>query len=76
MVTVLILGKIVKFVILEKKRGKLDSVDCTPPDYIMPGAKDRPLLPLHPGVRDMKVKISLEEYIGVDTAFALLAKDV
>lgn len=42
----------------EKRRGKSDSIDCTPPDYIMPGAKDRPLLPLHPGVRDMKVSWS------------------
>lgn len=36
--------------ILEKKKGRSDSVDCTPPDYIMPGAKERPLLPLQPGV--------------------------
>ncbi|KAK7087364.1 clustered mitochondria protein homolog [Littorina saxatilis] len=40
--------------ILEKKRGKPDSIDCTPPDFVMPGAKDRPLLPLHPGLREMK----------------------
>ncbi|XP_055594230.1 clustered mitochondria protein homolog [Uranotaenia lowii] len=36
--------------ILEKKKGRSDSVDCTPPEYIMPAAKDRPLLPLQPGV--------------------------
>ncbi|XP_053685063.1 clustered mitochondria protein homolog [Sabethes cyaneus] len=36
--------------ILEKKKGRSDSVDCTPPEHIMPGAKDRPLLPLQPGV--------------------------
>lgn len=36
--------------ILEKKKGRSDSVDCTPPEYIMPGAKERPLLPLQPGV--------------------------
>ncbi|XP_055626056.1 clustered mitochondria protein homolog isoform X2 [Toxorhynchites rutilus septentrionalis] len=36
--------------ILEKKKGRSDSVDCTPPEFIMPGAKERPLLPLHPGV--------------------------
>ncbi|XP_076435159.1 clustered mitochondria protein homolog [Babylonia areolata] len=40
--------------ILEKKRGKPEAIDCTPPDYIMPGSKDRPLLPLHPGVKDSK----------------------
>ncbi|XP_058837912.1 clustered mitochondria protein homolog [Topomyia yanbarensis] len=36
--------------ILEKKKGRSDSVDCTPPEHIMPGAKERPLLPLQPGV--------------------------
>ncbi|XP_025090334.1 clustered mitochondria protein homolog isoform X2 [Pomacea canaliculata] len=40
--------------ILEKKRGKPDSVDCTPPDFIMPGAKECPLLALHPGIKDLK----------------------
>lgn len=41
-------------ILADKKRGKQDSVDCTPPDFIMPGAKDRPLVPLHPGVRESK----------------------
>ncbi|OWR43803.1 putative eukaryotic translation initiation factor 3 subunit [Danaus plexippus plexippus] len=36
--------------ILEKKKSRPESVDCTPPDYIMPGSVDRPLLPLHPGL--------------------------
>ncbi|XP_060085603.1 clustered mitochondria protein homolog [Ylistrum balloti] len=40
--------------ILDKKRNKPDSVDCTPPDYIMPNAKERPILPLHPGIKDLK----------------------
>ncbi|RUS81427.1 hypothetical protein EGW08_010811 [Elysia chlorotica] len=40
--------------ILDKKRSKPDSVDCTPPDAILPNSKDRPLLPLHPGVKDTK----------------------
>ncbi|KAI8739324.1 clustered mitochondria protein [Biomphalaria glabrata] len=40
--------------ILDKKRSKPDSVDCTPPDAIIPNSKDRPLLPLHPGVKDQK----------------------
>uniref|UniRef100_A0A182FUP9 Clustered mitochondria protein homolog n=1 Tax=Anopheles albimanus TaxID=7167 RepID=A0A182FUP9_ANOAL len=35
--------------ILEKKKLRQDSVDCTPPDFIMPGAQERPLLPLQPG---------------------------
>lgn len=30
--------------------GRPDSVDCTPPEYIMPGTKERPLLPLQPGI--------------------------
>ncbi|XP_028163527.1 clustered mitochondria protein homolog isoform X1 [Ostrinia furnacalis] len=36
--------------ILEKKKSRPESVDCTPPDYIMPGSAERPLLPLHPGL--------------------------
>ncbi|GFO41251.1 clustered mitochondria protein homolog [Plakobranchus ocellatus] len=40
--------------ILDKKRSKPDSVDCTPPDAIIPNSKDRPLLPLHPGIKDIK----------------------
>ncbi|XP_062583916.1 clustered mitochondria protein homolog isoform X1 [Saccostrea cucullata] len=40
--------------ILDKKRSKPDSVDCTPPDYIMPNSKERPLLPLHPGLKELK----------------------
>lgn len=40
----------------EKKRGpRPETLDCTPPDYIMPGSKERPLLPLHPVDKDMKV---------------------
>ncbi|XP_059147572.1 clustered mitochondria protein homolog isoform X2 [Physella acuta] len=40
--------------IMDKKRNKPDSVDCTPPDAIIPSSKDRPLLPLHPGIKDLK----------------------
>ncbi|CAB3261476.1 unnamed protein product [Arctia plantaginis] len=36
--------------ILEKKKSRPESVDCTPPDHIMPGSVERPLLPLHPGL--------------------------
>ena len=42
-------------VLPDKKRNKPDSLDCTPPEYIMPGNKDRPLLPLHPNVKELKV---------------------
>ncbi|KAM6986115.1 clustered mitochondria protein homolog [Aplochiton taeniatus] len=30
------------------------SVDCSPPDYVLPGCKDRPLVPLHPMREDWK----------------------
>merc|ERR1712062_937555 len=40
--------------ILDKKRSKPDSVDCTPPEAIIPNTKERPLLPLHPGIKDLK----------------------
>ncbi|XP_015597388.1 LOW QUALITY PROTEIN: clustered mitochondria protein homolog [Cephus cinctus] len=40
--------------ILEKKKARPDSVDCTPPDYIIPGCKDRPLLPLQPQAKEQK----------------------
>lgn len=36
--------------LLEKKKSRPDSVDCTPPEYIMPGIKEPPLLPLQPGI--------------------------
>ena len=41
-----------------KKKSKSDSIDCTPPDYLLPNSSDRPLLPLHPGSRDSSAKIS------------------
>lgn len=31
-----------------------EKIDCTPPDYILPGTKERILLPLQPGVKSMK----------------------
>lgn len=45
--------------LLEKKKTRPDSVDCTPPEYIMPGAKERPLLPLQPGVNNKNQKTPL-----------------
>ncbi|GJQ77230.1 hypothetical protein Trydic_g14899 [Trypoxylus dichotomus] len=41
--------------ILEKKKMRPESVDCTPPDYIMPEGKDRPLTALQPQHKDQKV---------------------
>ncbi|XP_045465212.1 clustered mitochondria protein homolog [Harmonia axyridis] len=40
--------------ILEKKRTRPESVDCTPPDYILPDNKERPLSPLQPQLKDQK----------------------
>lgn len=40
-----------------KKRGnELEQIDCTPPEHILPGGKDRPLVPLQPQNKDWKVK--------------------
>jgi len=39
----------------DKRRAKPESMDCTPPDYIMPKSKERPLLPLHPNFTELKV---------------------
>ena len=36
----------------KKKAPKSDSIDCTPPDYLLPSSADRPLPPLHPGSKD------------------------
>ncbi|PRD20510.1 UNVERIFIED_CONTAM: Clustered mitochondria protein-like protein [Trichonephila clavipes] len=41
--------------ILEKKKCRPDSVDCTPLDYILPAASNLPLLPLQPLSKDPKV---------------------
>ncbi|XP_030042084.1 clustered mitochondria protein homolog isoform X2 [Microcaecilia unicolor] len=38
-----------------KKKGlEMEQIDCTPPEYILPGSKDRPLCPLQPQNRDWK----------------------
>ncbi|KAH0561474.1 clustered mitochondria protein homolog [Cotesia glomerata] len=40
--------------IMEKKKTRTDAIDCTPPDYIIPGSKERPLLPLQPQAKEQK----------------------
>lgn len=40
--------------LLDKKRTRPDSVDCTPPEYVTPGVSDPPILPLHPNVKNAK----------------------
>lgn len=46
--------------ILEKKKSRPDSVDCTPPEFIMPGAKERPLQPLQPALKNQKGPMALK----------------
>jgi len=46
--------KIASFV-TEKKSGKPEPGECLPPDYLLPGCKDRPLVPLHPIHKELKV---------------------
>ncbi|XP_019868001.2 clustered mitochondria protein homolog isoform X1 [Aethina tumida] len=41
--------------ILEKKKSRPESVDCTPPEYIMPDSKERPLTALQPQLKDQKM---------------------
>lgn len=42
-----------------KKRGnELEQIDCTPPEHILPGSKERPLVPLQPQNKDWKVRSS------------------
>jgi len=46
--------------IMEKRRVRSDPVDCTPPDFIMPGYstdKELPLLPLHPVSKEQSSKL-------------------
>lgn len=40
--------------ILEKKKTRPESIDCTPPDYITPGSKEPPLVPLQPQAKEQK----------------------
>uniref|UniRef100_A0A8C7DVV9 Clustered mitochondria (cluA/CLU1) homolog a n=1 Tax=Oncorhynchus kisutch TaxID=8019 RepID=A0A8C7DVV9_ONCKI len=38
----------------KKKGSELEQIDCTPPEHILPGSKERPLLPLQPQNKDWK----------------------
>ncbi|ROT81544.1 hypothetical protein C7M84_025309 [Penaeus vannamei] len=40
--------------VLEKKKKSSESVDCTPPKYILPNCKDRQLIPLQPTMKEQK----------------------
>lgn len=43
----------------KKKGSELEQIDCTPPEHILPGSKERPLVPLQPQNKDWKVSIPL-----------------
>uniref|UniRef100_A0A8C2Z820 Clustered mitochondria protein homolog n=1 Tax=Cyclopterus lumpus TaxID=8103 RepID=A0A8C2Z820_CYCLU len=38
----------------KKKGNELEQIDCTPPEHILPGSKDRPLVPLQPQNKEWK----------------------
>ncbi|XP_076833505.1 clustered mitochondria protein homolog isoform X2 [Brachyhypopomus gauderio] len=38
----------------KKKSSELEQIDCTPPEHILPGSKERPLVPLQPQNKDWK----------------------
>uniref|UniRef100_A0A4W5PWE6 Clustered mitochondria protein homolog n=1 Tax=Hucho hucho TaxID=62062 RepID=A0A4W5PWE6_9TELE len=38
----------------KKKGSELEQIDCTPPEHILPGSKERPLLPLQPQNKEWK----------------------
>uniref|UniRef100_A0A8D2LT72 Clustered mitochondria homolog n=1 Tax=Varanus komodoensis TaxID=61221 RepID=A0A8D2LT72_VARKO len=38
----------------KKKGTEMEQIDCTPPEHILPGSKERPLCPLQPQNRDWK----------------------
>ena len=40
----------------KKKGSELEQIDCTPPEHILPGSKERPLMPLQPPNNDWKVR--------------------
>ena len=46
--------------VMEKKRARPESVDCTPPDFILPGAGGGalPLAVLHPATREVPAKLT------------------
>lgn len=39
----------------------MEQIDCTPPEHILPGSKERPLCALQPQNRDWKVEFCVLE---------------
>lgn len=42
--------------VVKKRASEKESVDRSPPEYVLPGCKDRPLTPLQPVRGDWKVR--------------------
>jgi len=56
-------------ILTDKKISKPDSIDCTPPEFIMPNSKERPLLPLHPNIKELKVRYIIKLKIRLFCVF-------
>jgi len=53
--------------LLEKKSAKPEPGECLPPEYLLPGCKDRPLVPLHPIHKELRVGV----FYGANIFFSL-----
>ena len=61
----------------KKKGSELEQIDCTPPEHILPGSKDRPLLPLQPQNKDWKVcSVRCEPAIAVNYTNNILTLEI
>lgn len=48
----------------KKKSSEMEQIDCTPPEHILPGSKERPLVPLQPQNKDWKVRKAFRDLNG------------
>lgn len=75
MITALFSTDILSLSILDsgkrKKKGtEMEQIDCTPPEHILPGSKERPLCALQPQNRDWKVEFSCVITTAIGTFLA------
>lgn len=54
----------------KKKGTEMEQIDCTPPEHILPGSKERPLCALQPQNRDWKVEFSCVLEMAINTYLA------
>lgn len=54
----------------KKKGTEMEQIDCTPPEHILPGSKERPLCALQPQNRDWKVEFSCVIQTAIHTFLA------